>query len=196
MSVHGWRRLACLLSHLLNPAGLALAVFGGLVWGHPQAWAAGAVAVVLYSLVPGVALLGLHRSGRIPALYPEERQERAGMLLAGATCYFAGVAALRWCGAPLPMLLAGATFGVNALLVWLINRHWKISIHAVGVGGGVCLLLLAGGLSRWPVLAAIPLVAWARLHLQAHTPAQVAAGLALGSLSAALLHALFPGTVP
>lgn len=181
------RRMASLVSHLLNPAGLALLVFARLTWLIQDAWLAGAVGILLYAIVPGFLLLYLHRAGHIAALYPEERQERKNMLLLGALCYFAGFAVLLLLEAPLPMLVAGCAFGCNALLVWLINQHWKISIHAVGVSGGVSVLLLAGGTSLWPFLLTLPLVAWARLHLRAHTLGQVAAGLLLGGLSTVLL---------
>ena len=190
------RRIASLVSHLLNPAALALLVFGMLAWRAPADWVAGGVGVLLYAVVPGVLLVYLFRAGHISALYPDERRERAAMLLVGSLCYFAGVAVLYWCRAPFPMLLAGCAFGCNAMLVWLINQHWKISIHAVGVGGGVSILLLSGGVSLWPFLLALPLVAWARLQLRAHTPAQVTAGLVLGSASTVTLCVLFLGGPP
>ena len=34
------------------------------------------------------------------------------------------------------MLVTAASCVVNTLLVWWINRSYKISIHAAGVGGG------------------------------------------------------------
>lgn len=190
------RRLASVVSHLLNPAGLAFLVFGMLTWRIQEAWVAGAVGALVYAVVPGGLLVYLHRAGYITDLYPEERSERAGMLLVGSLCYFGGVAVLHYVEAPLPMLLAGCTFGCNALLVWFINHHWKISIHAVGVGGGVSVLLFSGGASLWPFLLALPLVAWARLHLRAHTPAQVTAGLLLGGVSTVILCTLFDGAGP
>ncbi|MEW6755365.1 MAG: hypothetical protein AB1505_30945 [Candidatus Latescibacterota bacterium] len=183
-------RVAWLVSHLLNPAGLALLLFAGLTWLAQEAWLAGMAGAVLYSVMPGGILVWLRRSGYISELYPVERSQRAGLLLLGTLCYFAGVAVLLLLEAPIAMLIAGVAFACNTLLVWWINQYWKISIHAVGVSGAVSLLLLIGGASLWPALLALPLVAWARLHLRAHTVAQVAVGLLLGGISSALLCAL------
>lgn len=74
-----------------------------------------------------------------------------------------------------------------AIVAW-INRRWKISAHLTGFGG------LAGGVFAYCVgIGAIPtwgtialwaglslLLMWARLRLDAHTPAQVTAGWLLG----------------
>jgi len=184
------KKLASLISHLLNPSGLALAVFIMLTWLAQEAWLAGVVGVFLYSIIPALILLYLYRAGHIADLYPNERRQRAGLLLLGSLCYFLGFVVLLLLEAPVPMLVAGGAFGCNTLLVWLINRYWKISIHAVGASGGVSVLLLAGGAHLWPFLLALPLVAWARLHLKAHTPAQVAAGFLLGGCSTSLLCTL------
>jgi membrane-associated phospholipid phosphatase len=183
-------RMAAFVSHVLNPAGLALGVFMVLTYLMREAWIAGATGVLLYAVMPGALLIYLHRIGFITELYPEERRQRANLLLLGALCYFCGYGILLWLDAPLLMLVAGCAFALNTLLVLWINRFWKISIHAVGVSGGVSVLLLAGGVTLWPALLALPLVAWARLRLRAHTPAQVTAGLLLGGSSTILLQAL------
>ena len=75
-------------------------------------------------------------------------------------------------------------------MVWLISRHWKISIHAAGVGGGTVILLVTGGSGLWPVAIAPVAVGWARLQLGAHTLWQLVAGIALGAaVSGSLLFA-------
>ena len=40
------------------------------------------------------------------------------------------------------MLITAASCVVNTLLVWWINRSYKISIHAAGVGGATYILLI------------------------------------------------------
>jgi hypothetical protein len=186
-------RMAAFVSHLLNPAGLALGVFVVLTYLTRDAWIAGATGVLLYAVMPGGLLVYLHRAGYITDLYPDQRGERASLLVLGALCYFFGYGVLVWLRAPVFMLVAGCAFGLNTVLVLWINRYWKISIHAVGVSGGVSVLMLAGGATLWPTLITLPLVAWARLRLRAHTPAQVTAGLALGGVSTMLLQAfVFP----
>ncbi len=180
-------RLASLVSHLLNPAMVAWGVFATLMWLKEEAWWAGLTGLVFYSLVPGLALLYLYRTGTIEDVYLPERRQRARLLPLGVICYLAGVVVLWLVEAPALMLGAGCTFCGMALLVWQIDRYWKISIHAAGVSGGLCIVLAATGWGLWPLSLSLPLVMWARLRLQAHTPAQVWAGAALGSVATVLL---------
>jgi hypothetical protein len=186
--------LAWLISHLFNPAMVAWGVFSALVWLRGGAFVAGLAGVIFYSLVPGVALLYLYRTGMIADVYLPERSQRARLLPLGVAWYFAGLLVLWLVKAPAPMLGAGCTFCGMALLVWQIDRFWKISIHATGVGSGLGIVLAAAGWSLWPLSLSLPLVMWARLRLQAHTPAQVWAGAFLGGGASSLLLNLFSGT--
>ncbi len=184
--------LARLISHAFNPAGLALVVFAIWAMLYPVDRAQVLIGLCFYVVLPALALLYLLRTGRIDALYPHRREERDGLLLAGLASYSLGYISLLLMDSPAPMCSTGLSFSAATLFVWLINRHWKISIHCVGVGGAIVLLCFAGGEIVWPSLLAIPLVAWARLKLLAHTPLQVVAGLLLGgivSLLAYVVHA-------
>lgn len=189
-----WRdRVASGLSHLLNPAMVAWGVFAGLAWLAGGKWWAGLTGMFFYGLVPALALLYLYCNGSISHVYLPERDQRARLLLLGAGCYFLGCVSLWLVRAPDLILGAGCVYCGNALVVWQINRHWKISIHAVGVSGGVFLLWAASGGRLWPLSLALLLVAWARLQLQAHTLGQVLGGILLGGASAGLLLSLSPG---
>ena len=183
-------RFAHFLSHLLNPALLALLVFG--IQAHLLGdWLAGSVAIGTFSVVPGLLLWHLVRSGYLDQAYTDDRNKRGTLLLLGAICYALGGAALYGIGAPPLMLVTAASCVVNTLLVWWINRSYKISIHAAGVGGATCVLLISVGSAAWPFLLSWPAVAWARLYLRAHTPIQIGAGGTLGAGSTALLYRAF-----
>ena len=80
----------------------------------------------------------------------------------------------------------GATVAIG--LIAVINRRWKISAHLTGMGG-----LFGGLMSYYMGIGDVPgwgmLSLWlcitlalmyARVHLNAHTPAQVSAGWLLG----------------
>ncbi|GAB3032665.1 hypothetical protein GCM10027185_37650 [Spirosoma pulveris] len=81
-----------------------------------------------------------------------------------------------------------ASIAVSILLVGLISLSWQISAHCVGIAGVVG--VVASFMIRFsitdlffPMLLLVMLtgfVASARLRLNAHTPAQILAGLALG----------------
>ncbi len=182
--------VAQLISHVFNPGGLALMVF--FTWGvlYPGERGQLLVGLCFYVVLPGLALLYLLRTGRIDALYPQQRQQRDGLLLAGVVSYGLGYISFILIDAHPLMYTTGLSFCAATLLVWLINRHWKISIHCVGVGGAVSLLCVAGGMAFWPSLLLIPLVSWARLSLLAHTLLQIVAGLVLGCVVSLLAYAL------
>lgn len=101
-----------------------------------------------------------------------------------------------------PSWLSGIAVGatVSILLVALINRWWKISAHLTGMGGllgGVLTYALAYGTFPsaliYTLLGITLLVMYARLYLNAHTPWQVIAGLALGMLCTILIPFFFYG---
>ena len=89
-----------------------------------------------------------------------------------------------------PLFLAyiavGATIAIT--IVAFINRFWKISAHLTGfgglVGGLMTYCLGIGAMPTWDTLAlwlGLSLILmFARLRLNAHTPAQVCAGWLLG----------------
>lgn len=83
------------------------------------------------------------------------------------------------------LFMLGAILAVFAALV--ISIWWKVSIHMIGIGGLVGLtfaLTFNMQFSELPylllsiILAGI--VAWARLHLNTHSPSQVYTGFGIG----------------
>ena len=87
----------------------------------------------------------------------------------------------------IPNMILGGAIGIS--LCMAINAKWKISIHMLGMGSIVGLLV---GLTMRYQSALLPiilsiivvsgLVGYARLRLDAHTPGQVYAGFTLGVL--------------
>jgi membrane-associated phospholipid phosphatase len=62
----------------------------------------------------------------------------------------------------------------------LINLHWKISIHAMGIAGPLTALIYLFGLPGLILTLIVPLVGWSRVYLKRHTPWQVIIGTILG----------------
>ncbi len=72
---------------------------------------------------------------------------------------------------------------ITALMV--INRFWKISVHAAGISGPATFCLyIFGPFTLWtvPLLLFVILVIWARYQLKAHTVYQLAGGTLLASV--------------
>lgn len=143
--------------------------------------------------VPSLLIYYLYRTGFLTDLNMPERTDRrlpyliTGMVYLVVTYLFGFRMSLFSETSPEVAIILGS-ITLSILLVGLINTVWKISAHAVGIGGvlGTVMLLLAkhGDTELFiPFIGLIVLsglVASARLQLNAHTLGQVGAGLGLG----------------
>lgn len=146
---------------------------------------------VITALIPIILILILWKRGSISSLHMDKSNERTTPYVYTIICYgfwsyFVGGGVLELPEAWL-MTALGATIALVAVTV--INRWWKISAHLTGMGGllgGICSLSLC--YSILPIsliiitLTISLLLMYARLYMNAHTPAQVVAGYLLGIL--------------
>ena len=144
-------------------------------------------------MVPSLLIYYLFRSGYVKSLQLNSLADRRlpyflTALIYTITAYlFAFQMQVLSTLAPEIGLLIGS-IAISILLVGLISLSWQISAHCVGIGGVVGFvssLMLKFSLTDLfiPLILLViltGLVASARLRLNAHTPAQVGAGLALG----------------
>jgi|SRR4051812_23564632 len=140
-------------------------------------------------IFPAVNAWILLKMGRIKSLEMENPQER--LLPYGTTLlYYAALLYLLY-NSHFPvickLLILGAAFCI--LFTLLVNLKWKISAHMVGVGGitGAILAILYRlqsdmELAFFIIILIAGIIGYARLKLNAHTPAQVYAGFLVGVL--------------
>jgi membrane-associated phospholipid phosphatase len=191
------QRFASLVSAVLHPLltpALAFMLLIGvqpeLSWGRRLlligvAWLFSVGLVVLY-------ISWLRRRGVIESADLLVREQRINPLLVGALSYGLGFGTLWLLDAP--ALVQGLMFcyATNTVLVVLITRWWKVSVHTTAAGGPLVPLLLQFGLIAAPLLLIVPLVGWSRVALGRHTVAQVLVGAAIGlGLTAAQLPLFF-----
>ena len=146
-------------------------------------------------MVPALVIYYLFRGGHIQSLYLTTLADRRLPYFLTALIYtitgylFTFHMQVLSTLAPEIGILIGS-IAVSILLVGLVSLTWQISAHTVGIGGVIGViggLMLKFSLNDLflPLLLLVMLagfVASARLKLNAHTPAQVGAGLALGLL--------------
>lgn len=179
-------RLARALTEAFAPTPVAIVALSLIAWHSTESsgaairWAL--LAGVFAPVVPRVYLAWQVRRGAVTDVHVHRREQRPRVLLISTLCVGAGVALLAALGAPPALIatLAAAMIGLGVALA--ITLVWKISLH-VGILAGVVVALTQ--LVGPPMLALAPLVpavAWARVQLRAHTPAQVLAGGAIGAL--------------
>lgn len=152
------------------------------------------VTFIFTFLLPAINALILLKMGRIKSLEMETVSERFIPYTSAVLYYFALF--YLFYNAEFPnifkILILGAA--ISILLTIFISFKWKISAHTIGIGGiaGAALgIVYRLNLDMRSVLMLVILVAgvvgYARLKLNAHTPAQVYAGFALGFLVELLL---------
>ncbi|MFJ2778765.1 hypothetical protein [Kitasatospora sp. NPDC087315] len=179
---------ARIVTDVLAPAHLVIALL--LLVGTHSAddWSGagwGLLAASFCGVVPiGIIALGVRR-GTLTDKHVRIRRQRVVPLAASLLSVLAGVALLYALHAPaevcaLVVAMLGGLLSALAVTVW-----WQVSLHNTVAGGAAMILVLVFGPALLPFAAAVPAaVGWSRLALRAHTPAQVAAGTALGGVCA------------
>lgn len=180
-------RIAHLVSWIFNPAFLIFLFAFAAVFATPTlsetaklGWSLALLAGAL--LGAGILLVAWARGFVIDAdlATPINLGERSKILLAFLAIVLFFLIGSFQLGEPQPLHATFVTMLLLGLLIVFITNYWKISFHMLGVSILVTGLLLMYGWSWWPVLVAVPLVAWARLILHRHTPLQVLAGTMSG----------------
>lgn len=143
--------------------------------------------------VPALLIYYLYRSGYVQTLHLMTLTDRrlpfflTAMVYTFLTFLFAFRMELISTVAPeIAVLLGSITLSI--LLVSIISLYWQISAHSVGMSGVVG--IIAGIMLKFsqtdlfiPLLLSVLLTGFvgsARLKLDAHTPAQIGAGVVLG----------------
>jgi membrane-associated phospholipid phosphatase len=140
----------------------------------------GGIAAVFASLLPYAIILRRVRRGRLSDKHISVREERVRFAVVAITSVLAGLAVLAALDAPAEMVALLASLVTGMVCGWVITLWWKISVHAAISAGAVAVLTLVHGpalAAAWPLVA---LIAWSRVQVGDHTPAQVLAGIALG----------------
>ncbi len=171
-------RLAYGLSLILNPI-TAEGLVALWLWTHGDAL--GSV-LTLFTAGSILAIVVSYIRTRGTDVFLERVEDRLLPIAAGCACNGLGALAARLLGSPLASEILAA-YALASLIVYLITRHWKISLHAASMGAVAGLLCWAGDWA--PLLAWLPItgaVCWARLRMNAHTPSQVTLGALGGAL--------------
>lgn len=183
--------LAHAVSIVLSPPGLTTAMIALAAAASPgaNAWFWAAIMLTLTVLGPIGYLLWLYRQGLVSDLDLQRREERTRPLMFTLAALALSAAILGFNPAPILLRSLAAAHLIQTTAVLAITLRWKISLHVAASAASVALLLYVTGPQAAPALAAIPLVAWSRIRLGRHTPAQTLAGAALGGLMTwGLLH--------
>ena len=92
---------------------------------------------------------------------------------------------------PGSFLIRGAVGVLAMLAVCAVATKWvKVSLHMAFGALATTTLLSLGSPAGWVLLAVMPVLAWSRLALERHSPAEVAIGLLVGIAFGFAIHGL------
>lgn len=152
-------------------------------------WQVLAIIIIVTFIIPAISIGTLRLSNFISDLNLVDKKQRIVPFLF-VTCFY-GISAYMFY-AKLNMnnliFLVMATTTVLLFTLTVVTFFWKISVHGAGIGGTIGFMLaisLVYPIPHFAIALAISIVMagiiiYARLSLNAHTPLQVYAGVALG----------------
>lgn len=127
-----------------------------------------------------------------------DNRERFLPLLVTGALYYVAYLILHFKGMPLLIQAFVMASAVTVFVNLLVNIRWKISSHMMGIGGIIGLIITIIVLFKADMIVFLMLailltglIAYSRLSLNSHTPAQVYTGLAAGILIVMVVLRLF-----
>lgn len=145
--------------------------------------------LIALSILPiYLVVVYLVRSNRLDGILVSIRQQRSKIYALAAILAGIGCIILFYLKAPLIMLALFVTGFFGTAIFMGINLWWKISLHTAFIAASVTLLVILYGFMAAVAIVLIPLVAWSRLELESHSPAQLVAG---ALLAISILPAVF-----
>ena len=189
------QRLAKLTSNILNPflvcfiVVVLLTIDATSTVADAVKWSI--VSIVFTVLPVFIVVLYLVRIKKLDSIFINPRERRNKIYLLAIGCAITGCIVLILLEAP-RLLVTAFVAGLVAIVIFtVINLWWKISLHTAFIAASVTvLIILHGGMVFWTLIL-IPLVAWARLEMKLHSPAQVASGALLAAVIVLVVFQLF-----
>jgi membrane-associated phospholipid phosphatase len=130
-----------------------------------------------------VLFLVFRKRGRIIDLDASVKEERTTPFLISVGFYMIGLVILIIFQVHIISIAFWFCYISNTLITVLINRHWKISAHAMGASGPFAALTYIFGPTALLVIFIVFFVGWSRIKLKVHNFAQVIAGIILAFVS-------------
>jgi membrane-associated phospholipid phosphatase len=128
----------------------------------------------------------LRRRGKIADLDASVKEERTSPFLVSVGFYLIGLIILIIFDVNIISIAFWFCYISNTLVTILINKHWKISAHAMGAAGPLAALMYVFGLIALVFAIIVFFVGWSRIQLKVHNFAQVVAGVVLAFVSTCL----------
>ena len=130
--------------------------------------------------LPIITVFAFIRMNLVRDLDASSRSERLLPMALGALFFLIGFIILR--GLDSPKIIQGVMFCgiINTIIVWLITKYWKISIHTVSMTSGIVIFWILGYEYFIQMSLILILTVFSRVITNSHTLSQTVVGAFVG----------------
>ena len=130
--------------------------------------------------LPIITVLAFIRMNLVKDLDASRKSERLLPMALGALFFLIGFIVLRQLDSP--KIIQGVMFCgiINTIIVWLITKYWKISIHTVSMASGIVIFWILGYKYIIQMSIILILTVFSRLITNSHTLSQTIVGVLIG----------------
>jgi membrane-associated phospholipid phosphatase len=177
-----WRWLASKsISAVMSPP---LMITAGLLYlsrrlgAEALPWALFQIVIAIF--IPVLFIVVQVQRGAITDIHMRLREQRIAPLALTLALALMGWAVMYIYDAPAAFIVFGGIAVLQGGFMLLMTLRWKISGHSMAIASLAVFMVGMLGWPAAPALAAIPLVAWARISLDRHSLMQTVVGTAAG----------------
>ena len=181
------KRIGNILSYILHPMVISTFTFWTIIY-HTALTIVNPNLIFFLcfffnTILPIITVLYLKNKGLISDLNASIKEERLLPMAFGALFFLIGFVILRKLNSP--TIIQGIMFCslINTILVWLITKHWKISIHTLAISSSATIFWLLGYNYILPMLLLLATTVTARIITNSHTFLQSIVGITVGIIS-------------
>ena len=152
------------------------------------------VVSIFVTVLPILVVIMLYRFSKVSNIHLHAKEERLIPLCFTMISMVVGTLVLYKIGANKSIIWVCQAFIVNSVVFSIITPYWKISFHTSVATGCIMVLMLLVNLNLFWLFLLLPLIAWARVYRDRHTPLQTVAGTLLAVVNTMLLFIALPPT--
>jgi len=189
------KQIANLTSNILNPVLLCLAIVFFLsleatsTTSEALKWSL--IAIVINVLPPLLIIIYLVSQERLEDIFISIRSQRNKIYLMAGFFTALDCLVLFLLDAPLSLMVLLLSGLAVIIIFMLINFFWKISLHTAFAAATLTVFTILYGAVGAISAVLLPPVAWSRIELERHSPAQAIAGAVLAVLIVSTTFYLF-----
>lgn len=152
-------------------------------------------AILFGMLLPIIVFFRLRKESKISDIDASIKEERDAPYLLNSLFCLAAIPPLLFLKTDLLFILIWIILFISTILLYLINKYWKISAHLIAASISLGALLFFNGNINIYLLLLIIAIGWSRLELRVHNIKQILLGgifgISVSFLTLKILYSIF-----